>query len=79
MSCSGLLETGTSILLGCALVVVDLVVVVVNVVVRISVKVNISTFLIGRAIGLIKNLIVGVCRASRKIFCFQTAVSKHFS
>ena len=61
-----------------AVVVVDLVVVVDGVVVRISVTINMSRFLIGRAIGLIKNLIVGVGKASQKILCLQTAVSKHF-
>ena len=83
MSCSGPLDAGMSILLGCDLVVVDLVVVVDalvvvdDVVVRISVTINMSRFLIGRAIGLIKNLIVGV--GNRKILCSQTAVSKQFS
>ena len=84
VSCSGPLDAGMSILLGCDLVVVDLVVVVDalvvvdDVVVRISVTINMSRFLIGRAIGLIKNLIVGVGKASQKILCLQTAVSKHF-
>ena len=53
MSCSGPLDAGMSILLGCDLVVVDLVVVVDDVVVvdgvivRISVTINISDFLLG--------------------------------